>query len=1268
MNRILTLLFFTFLTSVFQPAEALADSYSIAGGAINGDASWNADNRFSDNGDGSYSLHLNSLGGEFKILKNGDWDTQFGATTVKEANLPLTPGTTYQAMPYGNVEGNNISVAFGALLRDVDIILTPSGDNLEITVTAATVTENPERTVYALAGELNGWNLESGRFAPRGDGSYSLHVAELTDAFKIVKFDTGSPLDWWTYQWGAPDDLRMANASDYTAVSGGTNIWLEGDKSHFYDCDIVITPQSDGSIKVRTDARRTVETGYVYCLAGDWNDWELESGLFELKEGVPTIHFDSFKGEFKVVKYRPGVPSWEIAWGADGDSRVTDNVRYTPAYQSETNMKAGDGGELTDVTFRLATGADNTLRLTMNAGGSGDFYSIAGGAVNGEERWNSDTRFSDNGDGTYSLHLNSLGGEFKILKNGNWDTQFGTIKANNSAIVPIVAGEPYEAPAYGNVRDNNIATGFGATFTDADIRLEPSGDNAVITIYSAGVTEDDNLTVYAVTGAFNQWSLDDRLEKQSDGNYKITLARLTDGFKIVKFNPESTYDWWARQWGSSGTTMSEAVPYLARRNGGDITLEGGTPLETIDLYVNPLSSDAVAVNTTPAATVIEEDAVYVFTGDWNGWSLESGIFERDGDRYVLTVPSLSGTFKIVKYKSGGAHSWDNQWGADGQERLVAGEVYTPEYKGNNIALDDANPIITNARIVLSPRGGKTIEFVITSESTGGGGIPDDEPIEIPSDGVYARVLTTSGDRSQSLRPSYVRAAGASTEDDAIVLTTKRNQTIDGFGYAITYASCYNLMRMPESERRRLIEKTFSPTSGYGVSYVRISIGCNDFSSREYTLADTRGPENDPLANFALQSDETGYVIPILKEILAVNPSLKVIAAPWTCPRWMKNTSGWKGGNLQAKYYTVYGDYFVRFIMAMASEGVSVYAVSPQNEPLNSGNSASLYMPYDQEADFVRTGLAPALHRAGLRTKIYLYDHNYNYDGKADQKHYPLKAYDRMGTGFDGADLVAGACYHSYGGSVSDISEVVYDSHTDKELLFTEHSIGTWNDGRNLYNSLSRDMDEMVIQTLGNRFSGSLVWNFMLDTNRGPNRPDGCTTCYGAIDLNAANTSSYTLNSHYYIMAHASDAVRPGARRLDTKGWWTDNFSYAAFVNPDNTTSVLLCNKKEQPQTVKVNSLGNTYTFDVPARGVVSAVMNLSTGGTTSVSGPSAASPRLRITPLEGEVLIEAADGYAPVTVTGADGRIVWSNIVDGAVRVKLARGLYLVNSRKVRID
>ena len=147
---------------------------------------------------------------------------------------------------------------------------------------------------------------------------------------------------------------------------------------------------------------------------------------------------------------------------------------------------------------------------------------------------------------------------------------------------------------------------------------------------------------------------------------------------------------------------------------------------------------------------------------------------------------------------------------------------------------------------------------------------------------HVTLLTTKADGSRLLEFSTAKTGTSYGTNIIRLMPEEEFQTIDGFGYALTYSSCYNLMKMAAHERRELLRRTFSPTDGFGVSYTRISIGCSDFSSRVYTLCDKKGIEN-----FALTTDETDYVIPVLKEVLAVNPGLKIMASPWTCPKWMK---------------------------------------------------------------------------------------------------------------------------------------------------------------------------------------------------------------------------------------------------------------------------------------------------------------------------------------------------------------------------------------------
>ena len=247
------------------------------------------------------------------------------------------------------------------------------------------------------------------------------------------------------------------------------------------------------------------------------------------------------------------------------------------------------------------------------------------------------------------------------------------------------------------------------------------------------------------------------------------------------------------------------------------------------------------------------------------------------------------------------------------------------------------------------------------------------------------VYTTTTSRSLDLEKSTVSLGeNENVQPGALEIRLDRQvryQSLDGFGAAVTGSSAYNLSLMPQEKRKAFLEETFSPDR-YGFSYVRVPIGCSDFSLSDYTCCDVEGIEN-----FALTKEETEYIIPILKEILAINPDLKIMGTPWTCPKWMKVESlenrkpydSWTGGQLNPDYYDDYALYFLKWIQAFEKEGIKIYSITPQNEPLNRGNSASLFMGWKEQRDFVKSALGPLLAKEYPAIKIYAFDHNYNYD-------------------------------------------------------------------------------------------------------------------------------------------------------------------------------------------------------------------------------------------------------------------------------------------------
>lgn len=411
------------------------------------------------------------------------------------------------------------------------------------------------------------------------------------------------------------------------------------------------------------------------------------------------------------------------------------------------------------------------------------------------------------------------------------------------------------------------------------------------------------------------------------------------------------------------------------------------------------------------------------------------------------------------------------------------------------------------------------------------------------------------------------------------------QEFDGFGVALNGSACYNLMKMTKENREKLLRETFDPNTGMGYSYTRISIGASDFSLSDYTCCDQPGIEN-----FALTSEETTYIIPILKEVLAINPQLKVMGSPWTCPRWMKVNdlstksayNSWKGGQLNPDYYQDYATYFVKWIKAFEAEGIHIESVTVQNEPLNRGNSASLFMGWQECRDFVKTALGPAFETAGLTTKILVFDHNYNYDNLSDQQQYPLKIYgDALA-----AKYIDGAAYHNYGGSPTELDNI-HKQAPYKNLYFTEHSIGTWN-YQNFQDALMNDMRDVGMATITRWCKSVIVWNYMLDQERGPYRPGGCGTCYGLVEINNRDYTTLNRRATYFVIGHLAKALKPGSKRIDVKGYST-NLNIAAAENPDGTYGLVLQNMNDQGITITVDD--GTHHFDVvmPAKSLTSCV-------------------------------------------------------------------------------
>jgi len=382
--------------------------------------------------------------------------------------------------------------------------------------------------------------------------------------------------------------------------------------------------------------------------------------------------------------------------------------------------------------------------------------------------------------------------------------------------------------------------------------------------------------------------------------------------------------------------------------------------------------------------------------------------------------------------------------------------------------------------------------------------------------------------------------------------TRRYQSMDGFGFALTGGSAQHIRRMSPRARTALLRELFSRQgNGIGTSYLRVSIGASDLNDHVFSYDDLEPGQTDTtLEHFDLGPDKDD-VIPVLKEILAINPRLKILASPWSPPAWMKDNHDTRGGSLLPEFYGAYARYFVRYIRAMTAYGIRIDAVTVQNEPLHPGNNPSLLMPADQQGRFVKNNLGPAFRRAGITTKIIIYDHN------ADRPDYPMSILSDS----EAARYIDGSAFHLYGGKISALS-AVHDSFPDKNLYFTEQWVGG---PGNFRRDIAEHIDKLIIGATRNWCRTVIEWNLAADAQYQPHTDrGGCDRCLGAVTIEG---DSVKRNPAYYIIAHAAKWVVPGSVRLATDS--SDTLPNVAFITPHGRTVLIVLNKTDEPQTFSI---------------------------------------------------------------------------------------------------
>ena len=382
------------------------------------------------------------------------------------------------------------------------------------------------------------------------------------------------------------------------------------------------------------------------------------------------------------------------------------------------------------------------------------------------------------------------------------------------------------------------------------------------------------------------------------------------------------------------------------------------------------------------------------------------------------------------------------------------------------------------------------------------------------------------------------------------------QTIDGFGCCLTGGSAAHLIQMDHAHRAALLEELFGTDGAHiGISYLRVSIGSSDLDAHTFSYDDLPAGQTDAkMMKFSLAPDRAA-VIPILKEILALNPEIKILGSPWSAPPWMKDNNDTRGGSLQPRFYDAYAKYFVQYVEGMKVEGIRIDAITVQNEPLNANNNPSMFMPAREEANFIKGHLGPAFRSAGIDTKIILYDHN------CDHPDYPISILNDPAA----KKYVDGSAFHLYAGQIDALSEV-HRAHPDKALYFTEQWMGGHSDAKK---DLDQHIRDLIIGATRNWSRNVLEWNLAADSNFQPHTDrGGCDRCQGAVTIDGDKVAR---NAAYYVLAHAAKFVRPGSVRIGSND--LPSLPNVAFKAPDGHMILVVLNNGSSPTTFNIRYNG-----------------------------------------------------------------------------------------------
>ncbi|HLO92008.1 MAG TPA: glycoside hydrolase family 30 protein [Lentimicrobium sp.] len=383
--------------------------------------------------------------------------------------------------------------------------------------------------------------------------------------------------------------------------------------------------------------------------------------------------------------------------------------------------------------------------------------------------------------------------------------------------------------------------------------------------------------------------------------------------------------------------------------------------------------------------------------------------------------------------------------------------------------------------------------------------------------------------------------------------TKTFQDFIGIGGAITDASAETFAKLPREKQEEVLTAYYDKDKGIGYNLARVNIHSCDFSSGSYTYVNEGDAE---LKSFSVEHDKQ-FRIPLIKAAIRKSGGLVLYASPWSPPAFMKDTKDMlHGGKLLPEFYQPWANYFVKFIKAYEKEGIPVWGITIQNEPMAKQTWESCIFTAEEERNFLVKNLGPTMQKAGLQDKkIMMWDHNRDL------------IYQRAQTYFADPETKKyawGIAFHWYedwsgGDPMFDNVRKVKEAFPDMHMVFTEGTAESFNPAEYERWSLGEEYGESMIHDFNNGAEAWTDWNILLDETGGPNHVGNF--CFAPVHGDTRTGEIKYTNSYYYI-GHFSKFIKPGAKRIIASPSRSQLLS-TAFVNPDGSVVVIVMNKTDK---------------------------------------------------------------------------------------------------------